>query len=241
MSVLYDKFHKETSIQRKLIDENNFTYRLLIPEINKYLKTPKKILDIGCGAGTLSLYYAKKGNNVTGIDISKNAVGSANESAKILRLNNVRFSQVNFPKSLPVGKYDFIILTEVLEHLKDDELALRKINSLLNKGGILFISTPSQNAPLYKLGLLSGFDKEVGHLRRYSIDELVKKCEKNGLTVVKTKKTEGIIRNFLFTNPYAGKVVRFIKFQISDMVTVVDNMTVPIFGESNIFVVAKKI
>lgn len=241
MSVLYDKFHKKTSIQRKLIDENNFTYRLLIPEINKYLKTPKKILDIGCGAGTLSLYYAKKGNNVTGIDISKNAVGSANESAKILRLNNVRFSQVNFPKSLPVGKYDFIILTEVLEHLKDDELALRKINSLLNKGGILFISTPSQNAPLYKLGLLSGFDKEVGHLRRYSIDELVKKCEKNGLTVVETKKTEGIIRNFLFTNPYAGKVVRFIKFQISDMVTVVDNMTVPIFGESNIFVVAKKI
>ncbi len=236
----YDRFHKSTSIQTKLITENNFTYRILIGVINRFLDGSKKILDIGCGAGTLGLYYANKGNTVLGIDISQKAVDSANESAEFMALKNARFERMDFPNDVPKEKFDFIIFTEVIEHLENDDLALKKIYGLLRTGGIVVMSTPSKNAPLHKLGLAKGFDKKVGHLRRYTVENLSAKAKHYGFEMIETKKTEGIVRNFLFINPVAGKLVRFVKFSLSDWVTYVDDISLKIFGESNIFLVLQK-
>jgi 2-polyprenyl-3-methyl-5-hydroxy-6-metoxy-1,4-benzoquinol methylase len=141
---------------------------------------------------------------------------------------------------LITGRFDLIILSEVIEHLQNDDLALKRIHKMLNKKGVVIITTPSKHAPLYRLGYAKGFDKSVGHLRRYTIESLSKQCREAGLTVVETRKIEGILRNFLFLNPIAGEFVRFIKFFISDIVTFIDNLTIPIFGESNIIIVARK-
>ncbi|RJQ38902.1 class I SAM-dependent methyltransferase [Candidatus Microgenomates bacterium] len=239
--LLYEDFHKTSNIQKKLIKKNNFTYRNIIKFIDSYLNFSKKnILDIGCGAGTISLYLANRGNKVLGIDISKNAIEKCKKSANFLKLNNVKFEKVNFPTDVPVGKFDFIICSEVIEHLKNDELALKKIFSILNSGGVAIISTPSINAPLFRWGLASEFDNRVGHLRRYSLIELVRKCENAGFKVLETRKTEGLLRNFLFLNPIGGKVLRFIKFFLSNIVTFVDEIFLKIFGESNIFIIVKK-
>jgi SAM-dependent methyltransferase len=237
----YDIFHKTTSIQTKTITENNFTYRILLGIINHLHIKPKKILDIGCGAGTLSLYYARKGYKVVGIDISKKAVDAASKSAMFLGLKNAFFQKIDFPNEIPKGKFDFIIFTEVIEHLKNDDLALKKIYSLLDKKGIAIITTPSKNAPLYRLGLAKKFDKKVGHLRRYSLNDLADKCVKNNFKIIKTGKTEGLVRNFLFLNPVAGKLVKFIKFFLSDWVTYIDYISLKLFGESNIYVVIQKL
>lgn len=238
----YEKFHKDSRSQEKIINPNNFTYRIILNLINKFLETPKEILDIGCGVGTVSLYLASKGHRVYGVDISNNAIKSCKESAEKLGFNNKRvyFKVMNFPSEIPNKKFDFILLIEVIEHLKNDDLALSKIYSLLNKGGIAIISTPSKNAPLYKLRLADEFDQRVGHLRRYTVDELVSKCKSAGFKVIDTKKTEGIVRNFLFLNPVAGKLVRFIKFFIADFVTFIDGISLKIFGESDIFIIVKK-
>jgi ubiquinone biosynthesis O-methyltransferase len=237
----YEVFHKKTSAQKSLIKKNNFTYILSLPLIDKYLKKDYSVLDIGSGAGTLALYAANKKCKVLGIDISKDAVKAANESVKNMHLKNIRFEVVDFPNKVPKGRFDFIIFTEVIEHIKDDNKAVKEIAKMLNKNGILFLSTPSKNAPLHKMGLTKKFDKRVGHLRRYSIDELESMLSKNNLKIIQTVKVEGILRNFLFTNDYAGKLVRFIKFKLSNIVTIIDNATIPLFGESNIIIVAKKV
>lgn len=238
----YEVFHKNTSAQFKIIPKNNFTYRHIVSFIDKYSVSKKKVLDIGCGAGTLCFYVANKGVKVLGIDISSKAIASCQESAGILGLDKLaKFKVVNFPQEQVNTKFDLVIFTEVIEHLPDDKLALEKIFNMLNKGGVVIITTPSLNAPLYKLGYARGFDERVGHLRRYTIDSLSKVCEDSGFKVIETKKNEGILRNFLFLNPHAGKLVRFIKFFMSDIVTQIDNCLIPIFGESNIIVIAKKI
>jgi 2-polyprenyl-3-methyl-5-hydroxy-6-metoxy-1,4-benzoquinol methylase len=240
-NTLYESFHKNTSAQVKLIKNNNFTYRNIVHFINKYSVNKSKALDIGCGAGNISFYIANKGIKVLGIDISAKAVKMCLESSKNLRLDKLTdFKVVNFPKESISGKFDLIIVSEVIEHLSDDKLALSKIFSMLNRGGVAIITTPSINAPLYKLGYAKGFDIRVGHLRRYSIKNLSEMCVKTGFKVVETKKIEGILRNFLFLNPFAGKSVRFIKFFVSDIVTLIDNSLISVFKESNIVVVVRK-
>ena len=236
----YEDFLKHSNPQRKIITDTDFTYRNITSLLNRLLRHPVKILDIGCGAGTIALYLASKGNDVLGIDISKNAIVSANESKKLIGLKNVTFKKMHFPDETPEEKFDFIILTEVIEHLENDELALKKIFSLLKSNGMVLISTPSKNAPLYRLGIATEFDIRVGHLRRYTIQELARKCEKTGFKILETKKTEGIIRNFLFLSPIAGRFIRFIKFFVSDWITYIDELSLKLFGESNMFIVLQK-
>ncbi len=239
-NALYSRFHKRTNSQRKVIDENNFTYKLILRTLSKYIKKNKKILDIGCGAGTIALYCGSKGNNVLGIDISAEAIRAAKKSASFLELNNVKFETRNFPVEYPKAKYDLIICTEVIEHLEDDKKALKTIYKLLSPNGIAIISTPSRNAPLYRLGLANGFDKRVGHLRRYSLENLIELSKQCGFKVVTDYKQEGIIRNSLFILPYFGELIRLIKFQLVDVVTYIDNISLKLFGESQLFIVLKK-
>jgi len=237
----YERFHSKTKAQSRIISENNFTYRHIIYFINKYLKKNANVLDIGCGAGTVCFYIAGKGNKVLGFDISPKAIRACQESSLIMGLNKLaKFKVINFPEQTVKEKFDLIIFSEVIEHLQNDNLALKKIYNLLNKAGTLIITTPSLHAPLYRIGYATGFDERVGHRRRYIIEGLSKQCGKSGFTIVETQGIEGVIRNFLFLNPVAGRFVRFIKFFMSDVVTFVDNLTIPIFGESNIIVVARK-
>src|SRR5258708_4918049 len=237
---LYEEYHTNTSVQFKIIKENNFTYKLILPVLNKYLKSEKNVLDIGCGAGTLSMYMAAKGNKVLGIDISEKAVHAAQKSAEVLDLKNISFKAVEFPNEVPTDTYDFILCSEVIEHLENDTLALKKIYQLLKPEGIAIITTPSKNAPMFRLGLANEFDKRVGHLRRYTLEEVVLQCKNAGFTILETNKAEGILRNFLFLNPIAGKFIRFIKCFLVDVVTYLDNATVPLFGESDLVIVLEK-
>lgn len=236
----YEGFHKNTIPQRRILKKNNFTYRIILDVVNKYIKIKDSILDIGCGAGSVALYLASKGYRVHGIDISIKAIQACIESARLLNLKNVSFEPIDFTKKLPNKKFNLIICTEVLEHLEDDRRVLSKIFSILKSGGIAIISTPSKNAPLFRIGYARKFDEKVGHLRRYSMDELVSKCKEQGFMILEMRKAEGIIRNFLFINSVAGKFVRFIKFFVSDLVTIIDNISIHVFGESNIFIVIKK-
>jgi len=238
---LHEKYHARTKKQTKIIKKNNFTYRLLLRFIDKYLvRSNQAVLDVGCGAGSISFYLASEGQNVTGIDISSKAIAECNKSLKHLGLKKISFKRSFFPEeSAFENKFDAVIFTEVIEHLVDDGLALKTINKLLKKDGLLFLSTPSINA-LHKLGLTKDFDKEVGHLRRYTSLQLKNLLKENGFKIIEATNTEGVLRNFLFVNPHAGKLVKYINFFASDIVTFLDNISLKLFGNSNYIVVAKK-
>ena len=129
----------------------------------------------------------------------------------------------------------------MLEHLKQDKLAVEKIIDLLIKGGVVIASSPSKRAPLYKIGVLNKFDLKVGHVRRYTEASFKKLFERAGFKVLEVNKTEGVFRNFLFVSSVGGILLRVLnKWPVSEVVTFLDNMTVPFFGESNIYLVAEK-
>jgi SAM-dependent methyltransferase len=238
---LYEKYHQNIKLQKRIIFLHDFTYRNTLIKINKYIPASGNVLDIGSATGTISFYLGSKSLKVDGIELSRHAVKYANLNKQIFKLNNVNFINTSIENYKTGKKYDLITCFEVLEHLKNDRENLIKINGYMNKNSILAISVPSLNAPLYKLGLLNKFDKEVGHLRRYQMSEIKSLLNETGFVVVEEFKTEGILRNVLFTNNIFGLIVKFTRFNIiNNIISYIDNLTVSIFGESQLILICKK-
>lgn len=213
--------------------------------LNRYTQRTQTILDIGCGTGSVDFYLASNHHQVTGIDISKRAIDACKQNAKKLGLvKETTFVQTTVENFRTRKKFDIVICLEVIEHLSNDKKALKKIHALLKKGGLLIMSTPSVNAPLYRIGFLDKFDKRVGHLRRYSMTSITRKVTNAGFKIVESHKTEGIVRNFLYTSTIGGKVLlRLInKFDIArKTASKLDAISLQVFGESDLMLVCKKI
>lgn len=235
----YDKFHSAPKLQKKIISRNNFTYRHLIDifeELN--LKTDSKILDYGSGVGTIDFFLASKNLTVDGLEVSKNALRISEKSAKKIGVSNrVKFFNIN--KKMK-SKYDVILCSEVIEHVHKYNLLIKKLKTHLKKGGYLIITTPSLNAPLYKMNMLNDFDKEVGHLRRYDPRALCGEIKDLGLKIIYVRKKEGILRNSLFTLKRLNWIIKFLKGPLSDLVTYLDELLVIFFGESSIHILSQK-
>ena len=65
-------------------------------------------------------------------------------------------------------------MLNVLEHIRNDDLALKNSKELLKKNGKIFIEVPA-NQFLY-----DNYDKQLMHFRRYEMSSLLMKLEKNG-------------------------------------------------------------
>ena len=239
--ILHEVYHSKIKLQRRIVDLNNFTYRNTLYYVCKYFSSSKKILDVGCGTGTVDFFIAQNDKHVLGIDISSKAILAAKKNSVNFGLEkNVRFRVLDFPDKKIKGKFDGVLVSEVFEHLKSDLTAIKAINKLCRKGAIVIASSPSKNAPLYRLGLLKDFDSRVGHVRRYTSKGFYSLFDKNGFEIIEFFKTEGILRNLLFTNNFTGNLIRFIRGPLSDLVTVIDNLLIPVFGESDYYIVARK-
>lgn len=148
---------------------NNYSLFLLDKLVKKYnLKPP--FLDVACGNGYLSKHLTKKGWSGTAIDYYSKAVNEAKKNLK--EYKKIKVQKKSFSKT--TGKYNTILMFDILEHIKDDISALKKANLLLLKSGFLVIAGPS-NPKEWQWD-----DEFYGHYRRYTEGELKKKLLKSG-------------------------------------------------------------
>jgi len=241
-NVDYDMFHNESKIQNKIISSNNFTYFNIITILHKYIGKSKTVLDVGCGVGTIDFYIANKNIKVVGTDISERAINIAKNTATNLKLSKkVKFYCNKFPENYPIGKYDLVLCLETVEHVLKDKIAINILTKKVKNGGILLLSVPSINAPLFKMGLLNNFDKKVGHFRRYSKKSLIKLLKGTEMNLVEIVQTESLLRNMLFTYQIFGYFIKLFRFDlIKRIFNIIDNILVKTYGESQLILVAKK-
>jgi len=112
-----------------------------------------RTLDIGCGAGLLSEALAKAGCEVLGMDASDEAIEAANAHAAGQGLN-LRY-QTGAAEALGGEKFQVITALEVIEHVADPASFIGSLASLLEPGGLLFLSTLNRTSRSYltaKLG-----------------------------------------------------------------------------------------
>jgi 2-polyprenyl-3-methyl-5-hydroxy-6-metoxy-1,4-benzoquinol methylase len=116
--------------------------------IKDILNTEKKIsnnnkfniLEIGSGLGYLTYALSKEGHKVLGIDISEKAINEATSKFGNLFINSDIDNHINTGK-----KYDFIVLTEVIEHIPDPLTFLSGLKLLLNENSKIILTTPNKS------------------------------------------------------------------------------------------------
>lgn len=242
---LYEEFHKNTCHLKSIPKSSDFAMINHLPIYSKYICQGQYILDIGCGAGPMSLYAASRGATVRGIDLSEKAILENKFATEYHKLKNLTFECSDFMAYSDESVYDIIMLTEVLEHLPDDKAALNKIYELLIKNGHLLISVPSINAPLHKKYLKKygkdPFDERVGHLRRYDAVSIFNLLHEAGFQLIEFKFCEGYLRNWLYNDRVGSFFMKFNRWIAKRIVTFLDNyLFTPLFGESDIIIVAQK-
>jgi 2-polyprenyl-3-methyl-5-hydroxy-6-metoxy-1,4-benzoquinol methylase len=103
-----------------------------------------KIIEIGSGYGYLTYALNFEGYNCSGIDVSRHVVQEAIEQF------GEYYKSIDLFKIDDKVKFDFIILTEVIEHVEKPQLFIDKLYGLLNKDGCLVLTTP-QKCPETKI------------------------------------------------------------------------------------------
>lgn len=129
------------------------------------------ILDIGSGISPVSPDYKR----TIFIDLEKQAIDILKKQG--LKAETGSITKIPYPS----GKFDFIVCSEVLEHVKDYKKALKEMKRVLKPEGFVIITVPTF-MHYWKLD-----DELVGHLRRFNPDNLKKDLIQSNLIPIYEK------------------------------------------------------
>ena len=99
-------------------------------------------LDVGCGGGDVSFYLAKmtgSGGRVVGIDIDETKIDIARKESLENNLLNIQFYTSDIFEGDDKSEFDIVYARFLLTHLLDPNLALKKMHSKLQPGGVVVI------------------------------------------------------------------------------------------------------
>ncbi len=117
----------------------------------------KSLIDIGCGGGILCEEMARRGANVTGIDLGENPLAIATQHAaqENLDINYKKTSAEELAAEVaPDKRFDIVTCLEMLEHVPDPASVVKSAAELCKPGGHLFFATINRTSKAYALMVL---------------------------------------------------------------------------------------
>jgi 2-polyprenyl-3-methyl-5-hydroxy-6-metoxy-1,4-benzoquinol methylase len=151
--------------------------------------TAMRILDLGCGNGVLTKKIADLGYDVVGVDPSESGV----EGAKKM------FPDIDFkvcgvyddPEKAGLGKFELVVAEEVIEHLYYPDELLKFSRKVLDKNGILIITTPYYGyLRNLLLGIFNRWDHHLtplwdhGHIKLFSKKTMLRLLVRNQFKMI---------------------------------------------------------
>ena len=165
--------------------------------VGNKLSTKQTILEIGCGNGRDSKFFASQGHQVIGLDRSVKAIKLCK---KLYSYKSLEFFSGTIEDIAKINKNKFdLIYSRFVFHamsLSEEIEILKTSYQLLNKDGQFFIECRSINDPLSHKGeMLSRTERIDGHYRRFIIlKEFKQRLAQAGFTITKTIESNGLAK-----------------------------------------------
>lgn len=205
--------------------------------IEKYVRPPAAILDIGCAFGYFLEVASSRGWRPEGVEVSTYAAKQAERNAKATIYNGT-LSSAHLPESF----YDVATMWDVLEHTFDPTAQLVEVNRVLKPRGYLFMTVPNAGSSLARIMGTHwyGFKKVAEHNYFFSKDTLRRLLTQTGFALLQT--SPGIwpcSLSFLVTKlePYSPTAYRIARKIVNGLG--LGNMIVN-FRFIDMFVIARK-
>ena len=169
------------------------------------------VLDLGLGHGITANSFSKYFTDYTILEGSQEII---NKYRKDYPENTANIVDIFFENFDTDKRYDLIIMGFILEHVENPIQIMSQYKNILGEKGNMILSVPNAEAMNRRLGCyagflddittLSDFDRELGHLRYYTIDTFKKDIETCGL---KVRNIEGI-----YLKPFTTKQIISLNF-----------------------------
>jgi len=168
--------------------------------VHKELRSWKKavsgnvsILDAGSGFGQYSYYLSNKNKSaeILAVDVKDEQVADCNKFFQQIGLKNVLFKVADLTQFRKENSFDLVLSVDVMEHILEDVMVFKNFYASLKTGGMVLISTPSDQ------GGSDAHDDEDGsfieeHVRNgYNIQEIQDKLRSAGFTKIEARYAYG--------------------------------------------------
>jgi SAM-dependent methyltransferase len=157
-------------------------------------KDRAEILDAGSGFGQYSYYLSRKNKkwNITGVDVKKEQIEDCTRFFSKIDNNNARFAYADLTAYREENRFDLALSVDVMEHIEEDVLVFRNIHGSLKTGGMLLISTPSDQggSDVHDHGQQSFIDEHVRD--GYNINEIQTKLKTAGFKETEARFSYGV-------------------------------------------------
>jgi 2-polyprenyl-6-hydroxyphenyl methylase / 3-demethylubiquinone-9 3-methyltransferase len=161
-----------------------------------------RILDIGCGAGVLSEPLARIGAAVVGADAAETSIEVAKRHAAGSGLD-IDYRAVTAEVLADAGeRFDIVLAMEVVEHVADVDLFVRRCAEMIKAGGLMIVATINRTLKSFALAIVGAeyilrlLPRGTHHWDKLvRPDELETALEENGLKVADER---GVVLN-IFT------------------------------------------
>ncbi|MEK7616814.1 MAG: class I SAM-dependent methyltransferase [Patescibacteria group bacterium] len=140
MKKSWGKFYSKT-VNLKFLIQNTFCHLELFTWV--WEEAPKKILEIGVGTGSMSIFFSYLGLDVTGLDNDQDILKKARNLSKKLN-GKAKFIHGNaFNLPFKDKSFDVVLSQGLLEHFQDDEI-FKLLDEQLRVGKVVILSVPNK-------------------------------------------------------------------------------------------------
>ncbi len=144
-----------------------------------------RVLEVGCAAGFFLDALRKRGFEVHGLEVSESILTHARD---VLKLPNLFLGTLaNYPG--PPGSFDGVLMWDVIEHMTDPILELRRVRALLKPRGLVFLQTQDLSSLTRKvLGSRWTHFKQLEHIYHFSPKTIRVLLDRAGFEVLEIRK-----------------------------------------------------
>ena len=225
---LYDRTWHE-GLARGIEHRSNLTINLAFLQTADVLRPGDRVLEIGCGIGTVCHELAQTGYDVIGTDISRQAIEYGQAKYTGLRLEAQPAEALPYPD----GSFDAVLSFDLFEHIARIDLHVTEVLRLLKPGGHYLFQTPNKlsNVVFETLSSRSLRWKEY-HPSLHSPRQLRRRLMRHGFEVRFIKMDP--------RNEFTMRKLRKTVGPLHHLVRIVPFTKLPMAVQTNLYIVARK-